>query len=263
MTAEDLAPRSRRAELYVLAAALLVFGFLAVTIALPAEEDAFIYYRYAWNWAHGHGLVFNLGDPVEGFSGPLWMAVLALLAGLGFDLPMAAPAVGIACGAATLLATYALARKVGLSPFARRVAVWGLAVSYPFVIWSRSGLETPFYSLAIVIACTAYIAAEYPLQDGRRSRWLAAAMPLVVCLGRPEGLLLVPLMAADRLTGRKDYAGALRYVLPATVGYGGYLIWRFATFHSLVPNTSVKLYPLLIDRSSSQFFGYVLYLGGV
>jgi len=264
MTAEDLAPRSKRAELYVLAAALLVFGFLAVTIALPAEEDAFIYYRYAWNWAHGHGLVFNLGDPVEGFSGPLWMAVLALLAGLGFDLPMAAPAVGIACGGATLLATYALARKVGLSPFARRAAVWGLALSYPFVIWSRSGLETPFYSLAIVIACAAYIAAEYPLQDGRGSRrWLAAAMPVVVCLGRPEGLLLVPLMAADRLTDRRDYAGAARYVLPAAVGYGGYIIWRVATFHSLVPNTSVKLYPLLIDRSSSQFFGYVLYLGGV
>ena len=264
MTAGGFGPSSRRAELCLLAAALLVFCFLAVTIALPAEEDAFIYYRYAWNWAHGHGLVFNLGDPVEGFSGPLWMAVLALLAGLGLDLPMAAPAVGIACGAATLVATYALARKVGLSRFGRLAAVWGLALSYPFVMWSRSGLETSFYSLAIVIACAAYVAAEYPLRDGHGARfWIAAAAPVVVCLGRPEGLLLVPVMAADRLADRRDYAGALRYVLPAAVGYGGYLIWRFVTFHSLVPNTSVKLYPLLIERSGSQFLGYVLYLGGL
>jgi arabinofuranosyltransferase len=258
--------RPARTELWVLGAALLVFCFLAVTIVLPAEEDAFIYYRYAWNWAHGRGLVFNAGDPVEGFSGPLWMAVLALVARLGFDLPMTAPALGIACGAAALLATWVLARAVGLSAFGRLAAVGGLALSYPFVIWSRSGLETPFYSLAIVLACAAYVAAEYPLGDGlgpRRSlRWIAAVAPIAVCLGRPEGLLLVPLMAADRLSDRRDWAGAVRYVLPAAVAYGGYLLWRVLTFHSLVPNTSVKLYPLLIDRSVSQSLGYVLYLGG-
>jgi arabinofuranosyltransferase len=72
-------PVSRR-ELWLLGAVLLIFCLLAATLALPAEEDAFIYYRYAWNWAHGQGLVFNAGDPVEGFSGPLWMGILALVA---------------------------------------------------------------------------------------------------------------------------------------------------------------------------------------
>ena len=48
----------------------------------------------------------------------------------------------------------------------------------------------------------------------------------------------------------------------AAVGYGGYLLWRLLTFHSLVPNTSVKLYPLLIEQSAGQFFEYVLYVGG-
>ena len=120
--------------------------------------------------------------------------------------------------------------------------------------------------MAIVAVCAVYLAAEYPLRDGpdrRRWRWIAAVAPVFVCLGRPEGLLLVPILIADRLTDRRDYAGAIRYALPAAVGYGGYLLWRFLTFHSLVPNTSVKLYPLLIERSGSQFLGYVLYLGGV
>jgi len=206
---------------------------------ISTEEDAFIYYRYAWNWAHGRGLVFNAGDRVEGFSEPIWMAVLALLARLGLDLPMTAPALGIACGAATLAATYILARVVGLSLFGGIVAVGGLALSVPFIVWSRSGLETPSYSLAIVVACAGYLAAEYPVCDGLRPRrwwrWIGAGAPVLVCLGRPEGLLLMPAMAADRLTDRRDYAGAIRYALPTVVGYGGYLLWRFLTFHSLVP----------------------------
>jgi hypothetical protein len=76
-------------------------------------------------------------------------------------------------------------------------------------------------------------------------------------------MLLVPILVADRLTDGRDLRGALRYALPTAIGYGGYLVWRFLTFHRLVPNTSVKLYPLLIDRSGGQFLGYVLYLGAL
>lgn len=268
-----MAPEPGRGELWIVAAALLVFGLIAVSLAMPAEEDAFIYYRYAWNWAHGHGLVFNTGDPVEGFSGPIWMMVLALLARVGLDLPRAVPALGILCGGATLIATWLLAWAVGLSRFGRLAPVVALALSVPFVVWSRSGLETPFYSLAIVVACGAYLATEYPLRPEFRRpwhrwlRWLAMLAPIAVTLGRPEGMLLVPILIADRLTDRRengrDYRGALRYALPTAIGYGGYLVWRFLTFHRLVPNTSVKLYPLLIDRSGGQFLGYVLYLGAL
>src|SRR3954468_15299136 len=40
-------------------------------------------------------------------------------------------------------------------------------------------------------------------------------------------------------------------------------MWRLVTFHSLVPNTSVKLYPLLIERSGGQFLDYLLLLGAL
>jgi arabinofuranosyltransferase len=258
-----------RRELWLAGAAILAFCLLAATLALPAEEDAFIYYRYAWNWAHGLGLVFNAGDPVEGFSGPLWMGILALVAGAGLDLPRAATVLGLLCGAAALAATWALGRAAGLSRSGRLAALACVALSYPFIVWSRSGLETPLYSLAIVVASAAYLAAEYPLDPEADRRWprrIAAVTPVFVCLGRPEGAMLVVAMAADRLAARRpgrDWAGALRYGAPAAIGYGGYLVWRFLTFHSLVPNTSVKLYPLLIERSGGQFLDYVLFLGAL
>jgi arabinofuranosyltransferase len=256
-------PASHR-DLWLVGAALLVFGLLAVTLELPAEDDAFIYYRYAWNAAHGHGLVFNVGDadPVEGFSGPSWMGILALAAGAGLDLPRTAPAIGILCGAAILLATWFLARTVGLGPFGTGASLAGLALSYPFVVWSRSGLETPFYSLAIVATVGAYLAAEYPLREELRiRRWVASLALVFVCLGRPEGLLLVPVLVVDRLLDGRDWVGALRVALPAAVAYGGYLVYRLLNFHSLVPNTSVKLYPLLIGRASGQLLDYFVYLG--
>ncbi|HEY2294830.1 MAG TPA: hypothetical protein VGM86_29355 [Thermoanaerobaculia bacterium] len=267
-------PVSRR-ELWLLGAVLLAFCLLAATLALPAEEDAFIYYRYAWSWAHGQGLVFNAGDPVEGFSGPLWMGILALVAGAGFDLPRTATLLGLLCGVAVLAATWALGRAAGLGRSGRLAAVACVALSYPFIVWSRSGLETPLYSLAIVVTAAAYLAAEYPLDqpaldqpaldpqaDRRWPRWIAAVTPILVCLGRPEGAMLVVVMVAGRLLAR-DLRGALRYGAPAAIGYGGYLVWRLVTFHSLVPNTSVKLYPLLIERSGGQFLDYLLLLGAL
>ncbi|HET9209460.1 MAG TPA: hypothetical protein VFR03_03645 [Thermoanaerobaculia bacterium] len=262
MTPAD--PTSRR-ELWLLGAILLAFCLLAATLALPAEEDAFIYYRYAWNWAHGQGLVFNPGDPVEGFSGPLWMGILALIAGAGLDLPRTATVLGLLCGVAALAATWALGRAAGLGSASRLAAVACVAFSYPFIVWSRSGLETPLYSLAIVVTAAAYLTAEYPLDPRADRRWprrIAAVAPVFVCLGRPEGAMLVVVMVVDRLIAR-DRKGALRYGAPAAVGYGGYLVWRFLTFHSLVPNTSVKLYPLLIERSGGQFLDYVLSLGAL
>lgn len=253
MTSAVTKPWERRALLALVG----VFVLLAVTLYLPAEEDAFIYYRYAWNEAHGAGLAFNAGDPVEGFSGPLWMALLVLLARLGLDLPSAAPALGLACGALTVLATYSLALQVGLGRFARWAATLGVGLSYPFLVWARSGLETPFYSLLLVLFVKAWLAAG---RAGGR-QWRAGALALPVLLGRPEGILVLPAAWGERLTDRRDLAGAVRFTLPSVLGYGAYLIWRWQTFHSLVPNTSIKLYPLLLGRSLPQLLGYVAAVG--
>jgi arabinofuranosyltransferase len=264
---------SAAADALPLALGLALFVALALALFVTAEEDAFIYYRYALNWVHGKGLVFNPGDPVEGYSSPLWMALVGALASLRLDLPRAVPALGIACGAATIVGTWWLARGLGLDRFGRLAAALGLALSYPFILWSRSGLETPLYSLLLVVAAGLYLRAELPAAPPGAG---AAAVPppaerlalrlaggatlALVSLARPEGVLLVPLVALDRLAGR-DWRGAVRYTLPAALGYGAYLAWRLRTYGRLVPNTSVKIDPLQIGRSSEQLLGYLVLLG--
>jgi arabinofuranosyltransferase len=261
----EVAPASKKGELVLLGTAMLLCAVCAATIYLLRDEDAFIYYRYALNWARGLGLVFNAGEPVEGYSSPCWMWIVGWIARLGWTLPVAVPALGIGCGVATVGATWRLAGHMGLDRFGRLAAASGLALSYPFLYWSRSGLETPLFSLLLVLTADLYLAAQYPppADPARQSRLQLAggAALALVSLARPEGMLLLPLVLADRLTDRRDWRGAARYFLPAAAGYGAYLLWRFHTYGSLVPNTSVKLYPMLAGRAAGQLGSYLIQLG--
>jgi arabinofuranosyltransferase len=263
--AREAPATSKARELVVLGLAMVLCALCSAAIYLLRDEDAFIYYRYALNWARGLGLVFNAGEPVEGYSSPCWMWVVGWVARLGWTLPVAVPALGIACGMATVAATWRLAGRMGLDSFGRLAATAGLALSYPFVYWSRSGLETPLFSLLLVLTVDLYLAAQYPLEADPvpRSRLQLAggAALALVSLARPEGMLLLPLVMADRLTDRRDWRGAVRYLLPAAAGYGAFLLWRYQTYGSLVPNTSVKLYPMLAGRAAGQLGGYLIQLG--
>ena len=45
-------------------------------------EDCFISFRYVENFVEGKGLVYNLGERVEGYSNFLWVMVLGLAPGM-------------------------------------------------------------------------------------------------------------------------------------------------------------------------------------
>ena len=60
---------------------ILVFA-AGVSLSWFITDDAFISFRYARNLLEGHGLVFNVGDRVEGYSNFLWVLELAFLWGL-------------------------------------------------------------------------------------------------------------------------------------------------------------------------------------
>ncbi|HMJ10771.1 MAG TPA: hypothetical protein VK524_05155, partial [Polyangiaceae bacterium] len=81
-------------------------------------DDAFISFRYAQNLVHGRGLVFNVGERVEGYTNFLWVLVLAGAGRLGFDIVRCATVLGIVFGAAAVVATERLSRQ--LAPNAAR-----------------------------------------------------------------------------------------------------------------------------------------------
>ncbi|MCX7840525.1 MAG: hypothetical protein N2559_13895, partial [Anaerolineae bacterium] len=55
--------------------------FYFVALGTDAVDDAYISFRYAQNALRGHGLVFNPGERVEGFTNFLWTALMIPLEG--------------------------------------------------------------------------------------------------------------------------------------------------------------------------------------
>ena len=110
-------------------------------------DDAFISFRYARNLLDGHGLVFNPGEYVEGYTNLLWLLELAALWGLlGVPPEQAAPWLSVACTVGTVAALGVwLARLPQLRH--RWLVAWMafglLCSSATFAVWtSGGGLET-------------------------------------------------------------------------------------------------------------------------
>ena len=76
-------------------------------------EDAAISFAYARNWAAGDGLVaFAGGERIEGYSNPLWVALMAFFYLLGVDGFWSSKVMGMVFGGITVVLTYFLATEV-------------------------------------------------------------------------------------------------------------------------------------------------------
>ena len=169
-------------------AAAIALGALGLFVAENATvhapiDDAYIFYRYAQHIADGDGLVYNLGERVEGFTSPLWTLLLAAGITAGADAVTIGHWLGVGSGMLLLWLTFEYT-AFGLTGGARIVAAlssWLLCLSMPFAVWSTSGLETPLFAAAGVAALIA---------GQRRRPWLSMLASAIAFLVRPEGLVL-------------------------------------------------------------------------
>ena len=86
------APRASRLPLVLALALLTVVCAMAARQASVAidgtryyylDDDQMISMRYARNLAEGHGLVWNPGERVEGYTNPGWVLAMAAVHGAG------------------------------------------------------------------------------------------------------------------------------------------------------------------------------------
>ncbi len=146
-------------------------------------DDAFISYRYAANWAAGDGLVFNIGERVEGYSCFLWVATLALGARLGFEPPRFAPALGVVIGMASLGVSSRLSRAADRESVVPPIVVpLAYVLSYGFVFYIGAGMDGPLFTLLLLLAL------ELLHEGTRTGRWMPAGLCLVLLeAARVEG----------------------------------------------------------------------------
>lgn len=245
--------RRLRGAFYVLAIGVpMVLSLLAGLDYI--KDDAYISFRYTHNLVEGHGLVFNPGEHVEGFSNFLWTVAMAPFEAMGWDLFIVSEIVGTALWAGILVY---LVRLTGLftlgaggEPNARLGAIlWGgiwLATSSSMAKWSHSGMEQALAMFLPIIAAWLLWRPKpegpdgAPREDNKGAFWSGIFMGLG-CVTRMEihmmalflGLPLVWDVVRLRRLPRSTilwFAGLFLVVVSVHA-------FRYAYYGELFPNT--------------------------
>jgi hypothetical protein len=215
--------------------AILLFGaarlILGASLGFRPFDDTYITFRYALNIGDGLGFVYNLGEHVLGTTSPLWAVSLALLHRMHVALEPGSLFVALAVDIGSSLLLFEL-----MSSLEYDVAVC-LAGSILFlsifdgISLSRSGMETSAF-VFLVLAALAAISTDRLA--------LAGVFSALSCLTRPEGILLVGVLAcalvAQRLAFRR--AGLISFA-PVVSILGAWFLYATATFASVVPQSVV------------------------
>lgn len=193
------------------------------------QDDAFISFRYVTNFLSGHGLVFNPGERVEGYTNFLWIIFLALLTKFGLPLVPTARVVGILFSSGAMVtAAYAAFQ---LAP--KRIWLWVLAVPLflgangAFAYWAGAGLETGLFAFLVSAAGICY--HHRP----------ALSLPFIALavLTRPEGALLAFLFGvAGWALREKSWKQTLAFWGILALLLFPYALFKWFYFGSLLPN---------------------------
>jgi hypothetical protein len=229
--------------------ALLLCAGLAVGLGLLygpcTQDDAFISFRYAQNLVEGHGLVYNPGERVEGFTNLLWTLLLAVPLALGLDPVAASTAMGLAAAGLAVLTTGLLAARLLPERAGPAAALAGLllAADPQAALEAVEGLETSLH-MAIVAVVALRLGRELAGPLGPRAHLGSGALLAVLCLSRPEAPLLAAGLhfgliagAARRGTARAALVRAVVAAGPAVLLVLGLTAFRLAYYGEPLPNT--------------------------
>lgn len=208
-------------------------------------DDAYISFRYSYNFANHGELVFNLGERVEGFTNFLWTVLLSLCLKAGVAPEISSQILGTLCGVVTLGLIYLLTRLYrrdqarSLWDF---VGVYFAASSSCFAVWCTGGLETQLFTMLALAGMFFYM--QERLFPTTTNAIVSGSCFALSAMTRPEGMLLFGLTAFHRLAVQivsdrrffptvKDWFWGLGFVLP----FGTFFAWRLHYYGYPFPNT--------------------------
>lgn len=231
------------------------FFFYVAFIALPllvlfifpkwTVDDAYIYYRYADNFA-GHGeLNWNIGQrpPLEGYTGVVLPVILAGFIKLGFSPITTSHAIGIVGFGLGELMLWLILRRLKLGAVGQTTGLFFYATTPILFTHVFSGLETTLFFGLMLASVYALLLAIQPKGEKPAKDTLLLIILLSLTLTRPEGLALSGLfmLTAAYIRLKNSRREFLMFALAVFFVYalplGIYFYWRFSYYGALLPNT--------------------------
>jgi arabinofuranosyltransferase len=241
---------------YYLAGFFLLLGCFLILRNAWVSEDAFITLRHVENFVRGQGPVFNVHERVEGFTHPLWFALVSLFRWIGLSPKGAAVLPGLLASFAALYFLLFGIRFTGRSTsrsFTNPAAAVLIGTS-AFVDFGTSGLETSLSYLLLVLY--AKFIAENRLRNQPLEAGLIASL---LTLTRPDfGIFLIFLLGYylfELIRKRIRLKHLAVFLIFPLFLLGGYQIFRMGYYASLFPN------PLYAKSGTAAHFSQgLLYL---
>jgi len=212
------------------------------------SDDAVTSMQYAKNLVLGNGLVFNVGERVDGYTNFLWVLLMAPCYALsrlfGFDFVASIVVLTVGFEALVLVLLFELAGALFVAPLAFFLPLFLCVVDNSFTTWAVLGLEVHFLAFWLLLALV-LSRSRLPLRALYTGLALAAAI-----LTRPDAALFGAAVVGSELVeaalayrqGERPRAKALgRDVLVMSaawlVPYALYFAWHYAYYGEPFPNT--------------------------
>jgi hypothetical protein len=215
-------------------------------------DDAMISMRYAWNFSHGLGLVWNPGEYIQGYTN-LLMTLLMSLATLVFDKSTAALFIQIS-GAGFMLAIAFVIMKISDHIFQNedsqrqsffRVLSFFCALSYyPLAYWSLMGMETGLLTLLLLLGILS--AFNYTKSKNISYLFLVSEFFGLAYLTRNDSVVFAILVWAyitwEAFTTTpkaklKDFRQLFLTIILYLMFVVGQLIFQYLYYGEMLPNT--------------------------
>ncbi len=208
------------------------------------HDDAYISLRYARNLVAGHGLVWNPGERVEGYSDFLFTLLAAALGAARVNLVTASRVINASAFAALAMFLWFQGAKLAGGNLLQRplgaIAFIMVLASFPMIAWVFGGLEGPLFT-ALSVSGIWLFRSSIGRTHATRTLVLSGVLLGLACMTRMDGLLFAGVSAVflvleqgpvqSRFTRLGVFLTALAAVLLP------YHIWRYSYYGSPLPNT--------------------------
>ncbi len=202
-------------------------------------DDAYIGIRYARHFVEGSGLVYNIGERVEGYSDFLWIILLSFFGFLGFNFVSAAHFLGLFSSVLTLILVFKLANKINPhKKYYNLIPITFLANNVIYTEWATGGLETSFFTLLLFIF---FYRFYIEIVKNRNSLQLSAIIAVLLILTRPDGIFFIVVYFLFMLFVFRHQLKEYRYKIFTWIAiflilYLPYTVWRVSYYGDIIPN---------------------------
>ncbi|MEE2923629.1 MAG: hypothetical protein VX619_02510 [bacterium] len=226
------------------------------------HDDAYITLRYANNWISGHGLVWNEGEFVQGYTNFLYLIIISTLGYLGLDLVFAARLISITAYVATAILLWYCGYlfKSQYCKDLRHLPVVIFMTSASVIVWTLGGLETVVFGFFILVGSSTFLFSFENKHSGLGFLCSGVFFGFAF-LTRPDGILFIGVTSAflfwsylkclyqkgDVSSGifqgsrvsasRKLALYLIMFLVGCFLTMSPYIVWQVSYYGDFVPNT--------------------------